>query len=189
MDNIIHPFQIPIYQSFIEQDLLTQIKEDTNYYIEKNPTKFDVKWYCPTKSCFINPKEPYFLKIKDSIKNHVSKYFDVWKFQEDINLKVDEIWINIASKDAYQEEHYHNSFFSGVLYLETFSGSGSIHFMNPLSTEAMVMNLPKTFDFAHKIQPTNGMILIFPSWLTHRVMSNNSNNNRITIAFNIQQIK
>tara|TARA_B110000285_G_scaffold52789_1_gene60080 strand:- start:224 stop:790 length:567 start_codon:yes stop_codon:yes gene_type:complete len=185
MKNTIQPFQFPIYQNFIDDKFYNQIKKGADIYIKENIDNFNVKWFCPTTSNWIKKTNPYFSQIKDIIKPHISNYFNTWKFQNDKNLLIDEIWINIASKNAYQEEHYHNNFFSGVLYLETFPDSGAIQFMNPLSTESLFMDLPEIFNFAHLIQPTNSMVLIFPGWLKHRVLPNTSDNNRITIAFNV----
>ena len=48
MDNIICPFQIPIYQSFIEEDSFIQIKKDVNVFIDNNFNLFNNKWDCPT---------------------------------------------------------------------------------------------------------------------------------------------
>ena len=36
-----------------------------------------------------------------------------------------------------------------------------------------------------EIQPQNGLIFLFPSWLSHRALPNKSNQDRISISFNI----
>tara|TARA_B100000073_G_C23658841_1_gene543664 strand:- start:508 stop:1107 length:600 start_codon:yes stop_codon:yes gene_type:complete len=97
-------------------------------------------------------------------------------------------WITKTKPNQKSEIHNHdNCFFSGILYLQTELNCGKIEFLNMDN---------KRFDLQRKeynifnsnswtIEPKNNMLILFPSELYHRVLKNNSNITRISLAFNI----
>lgn len=103
-------------------------------------------------------------------------------------------WININDKGDWNDIHNHsdnNVFLSGVLYLKCPENCGNIRLYDP-------RNLPKNdyskyYDFDKgnyiKIQPYEKMILLFPPWLNHLVEPNKSNEKRVSIAFNVINLK
>ena len=99
-------------------------------------------------------------------------------------------WINVNPKGAYNAPHDHiGSFWSGVYYVqlpEDGDGKvGSIEFLSPhkpMQSNGLI-DAPAT---ANKItvHPKVGQVLIFPAHLVHWVHPNESDEERITIAFN-----
>ena len=83
-------------------------------------------------------------------------------------------WINIYEKNFYQEMHTHedpiNSYICGVVYLT--QDNSEIHFADPLHTGHVY----------HK--PELGDIVIFEDNLHHRVVENNKDALRVSLAFN-----
>ena len=192
MDNIIYPFQIPIYQSYIDKDSFTQIKSDTLSYIDKNWEVFKEGWVSNTKTSFY--EEKYIFKnfnLETCIKSHSQKFFKYWGFSSSLKFNLSRCWVNVAKKGSYQDPHVHTStlpktnIFSGVLYIDTPINSGDIRFLNPLTTESYIMPQNQMFPTNIHIKPKNMMILIFPSWLEHSVLLNNSDKSRISISWNI----
>ena len=105
-------------------------------------------------------------------------------------------WININPKWGSNILHSHsNSHWSGVLYIQQPSEvegfSGMIEFVNPNQEgRELAKILPKIgFDNMIRIRPKTGQIVIFPSYLLHSVYPNNSDQDRITIAFNSHLLK
>ncbi len=105
-------------------------------------------------------------------------------------------WINVNPKGGSNNLHTHpNSHWSGVFYvqqpIEVKGYSGMIEFINPIQEGRELANLipQKGFDPVIRIRPKSGQLVIFPSYLLHSVHSNNSETDRITIAFNSQLIK
>ena len=107
-----------------------------------------------------------------------------------LNYKILEMWANISNPKGFNIEHNHpGSFISGVFYLKVPKNSGKIIFRDPRPIpdwngdsfffHALSCNTP--------IEPKEKMLLLFPSWLYHRVETNNSNEERISISFNIQK--
>lgn len=189
MDNIIHPFQLPIYTSKIPKEDFNVIKQDTSEYIKKNINNFSLPFDCPTLSTINVEREKNIqsLTLENQITFHLQKYWEVWKFQTNLNLYIEEIWVNIAKKGAYQEIHHHeDSFFSGILYIDVTNESGNLQFLNPLSSEGILMKNPLILEKEYPIIPTNGLLVLFPGWLPHRVQVNNLDNERISLSFNIK---
>ena len=119
MENIFQPFPTFIYQNLIEEKVYTFIKKDINNFINNNRSEITTipGWICNTKSTFskkdINSKLLNINNLKKSIHFHIENYFKVWSFKQDLDYRIDDIWLNIAKKDEYQEEHNHfdNLFF------------------------------------------------------------------------------
>lgn len=104
-----------------------------------------------------------------------------------------EAWININNQGALNTPHSHiGNHWSGVYYAkvpqtETRSRSGQIEFIDPRGHAISASALPNTECFCNKfaVQPSSGMLLIFPSYLVHWVYPNESPEERMSIAFNI----
>lgn len=105
-------------------------------------------------------------------------------------------WINISTSNDLNAPHDHPGFqWSGVLYIsipEDIDGSdGQIEFLDPrnsvYNTAGQIPKLKQYFASNIKIKPSNGMIIIFPSYLRHWVYPHKSTNERISIAFNLNQ--
>ena len=191
MANIIHPFPVPIYQDFIDEENFNIIKDDTYNFITQNKNLFEKVWFCSTKTTQHHPKSKNIQSniLENQIKIHVENYFKAWDFNKSSTLKISEIWVNIAKTKDYQEEHNHGSYlFSGVLYINTNKSSGDFQFSNPLPSENILLHDSNIFPQYFSIQPKNSMILLFPGWFNHRALPNQSTEDRISISFNIKRI-
>ena len=126
----------------------------------------------------------------DSIFKHAEKFYKLFEVEKDLIFQ--NAWININGKKDVNFSHNHpGSFMSGVFYVQTPPKSGNITFENPINNfnflspmkfitkynnyNACIMTLPTT----------EGTLLLFPSWLSHYVESNESNRERISISFNM----
>ena len=189
MDNLIHPFPCPIYQNTIDKESFLQIKEDTYNFINNNNSLFQQPpWLCPTKSTYNTSIEENINSkiLKEKIKFCVEEYCKFWNWDFPPLLKLDNCWVNIAKKEAYQETHNHNNaLISGVIYINVNEQSGAFQLINPLSAESILLGDPNSFEYFYTINPQPGMILLFPGWMDHRALSNESHIDRISISFNI----
>jgi len=188
MDNIIHPFQIPIYQSFIDENLFNSLRKILKDYINNNFNVFKTSWGCPTLSNIdaLPEKKFYNTKVSNEILKHSKKYLDTWSISSSREIILKELWVNIAKPSHYQDDHHHgNILFSGTIYMNVNEKSGDFILQNPLMTESIIMEYPSILPQSYAIQPKNGMIILFPSWLIHKVTPNFSLHDRISISFNI----
>lgn len=192
MDNIIYPFQMPIYHSIIDEGSFTKIQKDVGLYIKNNKDKFKESWNCNTKTSFYEKTTPFqsFI-LEDQIKKHTNIYLKSWGFKVETTLKISNYWINIAEQNNFQESHHHidsqtlNNIFSGVLYLNIPENSGNIIFTNPVFPSNLFPP-NQSFPPGYKISPEEKQIIIFPSWLNHNVETNKSPTPRISLSWNIK---
>ena len=107
------------------------------------------------------------------------------------NVKIDNLWININQKSNFNTPHIHaESLFSGVFYVSAPDRCGNIVFKNPNPLHSCFISskdITNYNDFnagTWFYEPKPNMILIFPSWVEHYVMPNESDEDRISISFN-----
>ena len=81
------------------------------------------------------------------------------------------LWVNINGPGHYNEWHTHYLARVGVIYLKVPPKSGDIEF--------------RSYDEVYRITPQAGQFLTFPGSLEHRVLENQSSENRISIAINL----
>ena len=104
-------------------------------------------------------------------------------------------WFNINGPKCYNTIHTHNTgtvFLSGVYYVTVPKDPcGTIAFHDPRGKA--VGAAPDMQYFGHKnilqIIPEENILYYFPSWLEHEVTCNVSNENRISISFNLTRKK
>jgi uncharacterized protein (TIGR02466 family) len=188
MDNLIHPFPCPIYQNIIDEKSFFQIQQDTDDFIKNNINLFQQVWQCPTLTTIKTPKSQNInsTTLTKEIKFFVEEYAKFWDWVTSPIVEIGDCWVNIAPKGAYQESHIHGDcLFSGVVYLNVDEKSGSFQFINPLTPESILLGNPDNFGYFYNIIPQPGMIVLFPGWMAHRALYNDSNIDRISISFNI----
>ena len=113
---------------------------------------------------------------------------------ESFNIKID-AWININKPGDYNIKHNHpTSDLAGVLWIKCPKDCGEIIFDTPTGFQSYNEINSYTDDFKNQnkihhtcyFNPTEGRILIFPAHLNHRVRENKSNEDRISVSFNIR---
>ena len=99
-------------------------------------------------------------------------------------------WANVLAKGAAHKAHSHpNNFLSGVYYVGTHPGTDTLNFHDPRN-QAGVIRPPVVELTAENtdqvvVRVKNGTLLVFPSYLQHSVDANMSEEERISISFNI----
>jgi hypothetical protein len=80
-------------------------------------------------------------------------------------------WFNISPKNAHHRWHSHGGASTiGIFYIQIPENSGNIEF--------------KHNNIITSITPYEGLLLIAPAGIEHRVLANNSDEDRISMAFN-----
>lgn len=109
----------------------------------------------------------------------------------DCDVALTEAWININdSRQCMNSEHIHGDVFSGVFYLHCPPGSGKLSIQNPginkMWSGCNLSNQKNQFTGESIcIEPIEGNIILFPSYLPHSVQTNDHDEERISISFNI----
>ena len=100
-------------------------------------------------------------------------------------------WANFnEGRNQYNAEHVHQDTFSGVFYLQVPEKSGKLSLTNPgmntLWQGAMLVDKKNKFNADRlKIEPVEGQIFLWPSYLSHAVEPNDHDETRISISFNV----
>lgn len=109
-------------------------------------------------------------------------------------FKIDPIWININEKYHYNMIHEHpRSLLAGVFYVKAPKDSGDLVFVNPITTmqhyidQTRIEKYNPFNSYSWAIEPADNTLVMFPSWVPHFTLPNSSNEDRISIAFNISE--
>ena len=126
--------------------------------------------------------------LTDKILEYSKNVFDKLELKYD-SFKITDMWSNVLKPGETHRPHTHsNNMLSGVYYVDAVETSGII-FTDPRPQAGVIQPdvNKQILDNASVVKydsATNRMIL-FPSWLQHYVPVNETNKNRISVAFNI----
>jgi len=171
----------------VNEEMYTFIKSN-QINDEKGINKSNVKgWH--SKDFNLQEKEP-----KNFIK-FVSPYIE--KVMIDMNwdrekqsVKISNMWSIINTGGSKNSRHQHgNSTISAAYYVRAPENCGDIVFYDP--RPAAVYSYPSALRpnllnaQVNGINPKEGVLILFPSYVDHSVNENLSNDERIVISFNI----
>ena len=131
--------------------------------------------------------------IRSTLLASIGEYFESNNIFE-CNINLDSLWININGKDHYNKTHNHPlAQLSGVLWIKSPLNGGKLEFVSPhdfVQAHEMRFYSQKYKDDnnifpSYYFNPIAGRVIIFPSFLLHRVLPNNSDEDRISVSFNL----
>ena len=186
-------FSTPIFQHDFTGPELAEIQKEIGLAVaQTTATALDTPWGDKTNSTFVHNETTHDIKTFSmvTLENAIQQAARVWCSQ--LNYKkslpvLTSSWLNFAGYEGFQFDHKHpNNRISGCYYYQTTGDDGSIRFENP-NTYALAGGFP--FDDINAdgvvYDPAVGRLILFPSWLTHRVGINKTSTERISLAFNL----
>lgn len=189
-------FSTPIYDSTIVGDELIAIQEELDKVVadlkSKDSFQHNEQWLPNThklsdtsfkSNLLLDYPTPQFLEF---LKFHVFEYMRILgvpeiKIQE---FRIIQSWMTNTGKHEFAHTHNHGSVdIAGVYYYKTNGEDGSINFMNPVPqfSTYLLEHLPNNVSYEPKV----GKIILFPGWVDHGVPANYTDDERISISFNI----
>jgi uncharacterized protein (TIGR02466 family) len=134
---------------------------------------------------------PEFQEVKEIILSEIERVFNYIGLVRDSQYMTC-MWANVSKPKNRHALHPHaNSYYSGVLYLETPGTPGNIGFKDPRpSSEMLSPDYIENSMFKLRtieIEPRKGRLVMFPSWLHHGTRPGNFDESldRIALSFNI----
>ena len=132
-----------------------------------------------------------FLDLKKNILNEIENFLHRSLI---INkpYQIYQSWITKTPPNCKSNYHTHTSVFSGVFYLDTPKNSGEIMFK-----DFYTKHIFDEDEFLHgnylnaqnwHIEPKNGLLIMFPSHVHHKISTNLSNEDRYSLAFDITKL-
>lgn len=165
----------------IEFDIKKIKSEADKIEFQKPPLeKQSVSFKILDKKIFKNLKKPLMDKFYKYAHNFL-KYSD----QE---FKITTSWLTKTTpgRDSFMHNH-RNSMFSGILYLKTEPGKAKIRFWNPrregFLLQPVEYNVLNSENYIISLSEKN--LLFFPSEVYHKIETNDTNSDRLSLAFNI----
>ena len=180
---LIYAKDVDLNTDQLANDIVAWSKQD------KGIKKTNVKgWHSETNM----HEMPQFKSLVDELfKMQFEVFKEEWLDREPV---LGNMWANINPPGGYNAPHIHaNSHFSGVYYIKAPKDSGKLICNDPRPGEQLIMPArvkgtpPKELWREVHLDPLEGRIIMFPSWLWHCVEPNKSNDIRISVSFNFIQ--
>ena len=165
--------------------------KNTNAESRKGVTKSNVFGWQSGNTWITHPG------IWNEVQTFANELHGVMKIDPEYLAVIDMIWANINKKGSHNRAHTHTGcHLSFVYYLKCPEKCGQICFVDP-RPQAYAVQLPfmpgdnwqgqrpEEYDTQSYWRATPGRFIIFPSWLTHEVEANSSDETRISISGNI----
>ena len=116
-----------------------------------------------------------------------------WDLETQI-AKITSMWAIINNKYAFNEKHHHgNSSLSAAYYVKAENDAGNIVFFDPRQANVFHHPISKEVNAINaqvqSVTPKPGTLVLFPSYLEHKVNPNQSDEDRIVISFNVSMIR
>ena len=180
---LIYGHDVDLDNKLFEKEIIEWSKKD------KGIQKTNVNgWHSQTNMHEISVFKPL---VKELFKMQFEIFNEEWLEREP---RLGNMWANINPPGGYNRPHIHaNSLFSGVYYIKSPVNSGKlicndprpgVHVNMPVRKEGQP---PKHLWREIHLDPIEGRIIMFPSWLWHCVEPNKSNDMRISVSFNFIQ--
>ena len=108
------------------------------------------------------------------------------------NFQISTSWVTKIETGGQCQQHCHkNSFYSGVYYFDEYEQNkgGKLEFQTPLMNLPDFYLIPKEWNFLNsnviEITPVKNLLVLFPSYLFHRVLLYQGTSIRRSLSFNI----
>lgn len=188
-------YPTPVYHGYIQPAVRNMIQNDLQKVIDdmksSNEFKKNPNWAADTHSLSdptfdANFIDDYELEtFYEEIRFHINSYMKDIGAHHVKYFKITQSWITLTNKDEHAILHTHgNSDLSGVYYFKTNSKDGNIYFRSPnrfIANSHAFHHAPDQIE----VNPEVGKFILFPGWLDHGVLTNETDNERISISFNI----
>ena len=138
------------------------------------------KWFAPFKQ-----------RLQLEIDNHLKGHYKYTKNDFEITTSG---FVKTAPGESCHFHNHTNCMFSGVYYFDTAPNCGDIVFRDsiPQRFDLPVEEGSENFNIFNarswQYSPKNGLIVMFPAELWHRIEKNRSNTTRYSLAFNVMPV-
>jgi len=187
-------FSTYIYSNVITPEKLAPIQDELlkTFNIVKETNGFKKRWTVDTHSV----SDITFLKniiseyemthFEKELDFHIQAYLDALNFPYDRTYKIASAWLTLNKHGEQARLHNHGDVdISGVYYIQTNGHDGDLYFHTPASIWSASYLLAHTHCDLYA-KPEVGKLFLFPAGIMHGVIGNNTQNERVSISFNIK---
>ena len=186
----IFPSVVPVYNVNRGFSLNEKERQEIDSVIAEGMIQYEGNTASENKFLF-DSKLP---DLRSFCEEHISEYVRqvIRPKNKSLEFYITQSWLNVTKQNEHHEIHNHpNSIISGVYY---FTDNSKIIFNSPftasgsrtISIESEINNSWNFANYNECIQTwEKGTLILFPSYLTHRVPKNTSFDVRVSISFNV----
>jgi uncharacterized protein (TIGR02466 family) len=184
-------FSVPIYTHQFDGRLLEIIQQEITIAVKDSRPTMACPWPESVLSTFKWDGNNNFLDNVPMLKEQILEHYKIYLQEADAKavpeLNFSASFLNIIKNRGFQYSHHHpDSVISGVYYHQVDCAANSnIVFENPNSVCDYIDPTGQLWANHAEEAPAVGKLVMFPSWLKHRVSLSNSEFERIAISFNI----
>ena len=138
------------------------------------------------------PGQELIRRIGELVNTATGRYYELYGGKEPIRWRIT-TWANVSRRGDYNRGHVHpGCTWSGVYYVDAGDAqandkdSGLLVLVHPVGAATMTFFPGLTPDY-HAFKPISGLMVAFPSYLSHEVQPYRGDRPRISIAFNIKR--
>lgn len=127
-------------------------------------------------------------QIVDFVNQCAEQYWKDCGYYQELHPFVYQMWANKTPKGGYIDSHLHGNMpFTAVLYVRADANQGNLFLENPLDTLLMTQPIGPDIKYplGEEIAVKSGDLVMFPGYLKHSVKPNQSDADRLVLAFNI----
>ena len=201
--SVIPVFPVPVYSGRVteDQEFNDQLEREIEKIRDEDKEGVEIckeEYPGGYTSFFSKPhldQEPQFKELTEQILRHGRFFCQIMGFQtDDPPLKVRLLFATINSKTSFHDLHRHRrSLISGTYYIFADKTSAKISFLDPkagfrMHEAASEANQTIFSALEFSVQPKTGSMVMFPSWLEHKVEFQRGDRSRISMSFNLDLV-
>ena len=125
-----------------------------------------------------------FIDIKNFIQSSLNEYIQKnIQPKNEVSIYITQSWLNYCRTNEFHHLHYHkNSYLSGVFYFNTVEND---KIMLVDSQPKYCLEIESEYSIDHWNFPVkHGQLVLFPSFLYHKVEKNSGEETRVSLSFN-----
>jgi len=194
-------FSVPIVFFDISDDIIKKTLSRVNTFIDEK-TDWRSKTILGETFTTYHIEKNFLGKIEcvdllNEINENVRHFLELIGKDPTIGLEID-TWVNFNPPGTGHQMHEHfGSLASGVIYLEAGNDSGDLVFYDPINLRTQsnshnpgLIYKKNDFNFTnYRLKPQTNRMVIFEGWLYHSVDYNKTDKNRISISFNVGELR
>jgi len=190
MNPVVHNlFPTPIYQADLREPLSDKILKNADKLMNNSLKNRGNK---TSQDNHVLDK-PLYLNLKKECQFHLDEYYkNIINTKNNVTPYITQSWLNVTKENEYHHIHNHrNSVISGVVYFNADPSKDSIRIYKAKIGEDYCLRFlmyPKEYNTWNSeswaLPVKSNSIMLFSSYLLHSVDVKNSNNTRVSLAFN-----
>jgi uncharacterized protein (TIGR02466 family) len=135
-------------------------------------------------------ERPGLAGLMDFFRGAAAQYMEALKYSRSLELRLQCCWATLLkSADRFEMHQHANSFLSGAFYPDVEETAKPLLFRDP-RPQNRTFDIPVEEELRinrryYAVAPSNGRLILFPSWLEHRVRPSMTDHPRMSVSFNM----